>query len=133
MRRYERIELIYYLRLFDSADGRALGHLVNVSSQGLMIVGEHLLELHRSCRVTMDLPEQLGEGGELQFSAEVLWSRRAAGAPFCYSGLRFVHVADEDVLVLEKLTRRFDRGELGVDIDDEMNPPEVSEGGHEPA
>ena len=39
-RRQERTRLIYHLRVFDARRKKLLGHMVDITSEGLMLIGE---------------------------------------------------------------------------------------------
>ena len=39
-RQLKRVHLIYYLRIFDNDAGTAIGHLVDITTQGIMIISE---------------------------------------------------------------------------------------------
>ena len=54
-RKAPRRHLIYYLRVYDRASGQQLGHLVDLTTEGVMLVSEEKLEkgVHS---LRMDLP-----------------------------------------------------------------------------
>jgi PilZ domain len=131
MRRQERIELIYYLRLFDAGTNESYGHLVNVNPDGIMVIGERPLPTGETHTFTMDLPRHFGPQRQISFAAEIVWSRLPPDSQFYSSGLKLLSVSQQDRAVLARLMQDFDREEISFDIADEMNPPEISEGGGE--
>jgi len=131
MRRQERIELIYYLRLFDTETNQSIGHLVNVNPEGIKVIGERLLSSGETHTFAMDLPRHFGPQRQIVFAAQIVWSRLPPDSQFYSSGLKLLSVSEQDRALLERLMQDFDREEISFDIADEMNPPEISEGGGE--
>ncbi len=39
-RQLKRVHLIYYLRIFDNNSGNNIGHLVDITTQGIMMISE---------------------------------------------------------------------------------------------
>lgn len=126
MRREERVELIYYLRLHRKGERETLGSLVNVNSDGIMLIGEHPMPKGGRCLLTMDLPQHFDEKRQFEFSGEILWSTTPPGSSFYHSGIRFISISDENRRILERLKRVFQREEIGLNLSDELNPPETT-------
>jgi hypothetical protein len=58
-RSLKRRHLIYYLRVFDRSSGKLVGHLVDVTTQGMMLISEAPLPDEAEFELRMDLPPGL--------------------------------------------------------------------------
>lgn len=125
MRRQERINLIYYLRVFDGESREIIGHLANVTPDGIMLIGEHPLTSGERHKLAMDLPRHLGAAEQLEFTGEVIWSKPQEGTPFYNSGVRLVAVSSDQRKLLDQMMQEFDSVGIGLNLSDEMNPPEL--------
>ena len=68
-RQLARRHLIYYLRIWDTKEDRLLGHLADVSTDGIMTVGETQVEIDKEYELKMLLPSVSGESEPLEFKA----------------------------------------------------------------
>ncbi len=128
MRRWERIGLIYYLRIFDAKSNEIVGHLVNVNPEGIMLISDHPLKTGDRRELAMDLPGHLRAGKQMVFTGEVIWSKAQLGTPFHNTGVRLVSVSEKQQEMLAQMMRDFDSGGIGLNVSDEINPPELLHG-----
>ncbi|MBE0582885.1 MAG: PilZ domain-containing protein, partial [Desulfofustis sp.] len=57
-RKVQRWHLVFYLRVFDGASTTIVGHLVDISSRGLMLVCDEPIEKGRALTLRMKLPKE---------------------------------------------------------------------------
>ncbi len=50
-RKFRRRQIIYYLRVFDQSTDQLLGHLVNITSEGAMIISENQIYALRTLSI----------------------------------------------------------------------------------
>jgi hypothetical protein len=120
-RRQERTRLIYHLRVFDSRRKKLLGHMVDITSEGLMLIGETPVRVGRKYSLRMDLPRNLMTDGHLTFSAESKWCTKDANEDFYSMGMRIAKMTPEALAVVQKLTREFYREDIEPGSEDEMD------------
>ncbi|MFP4208076.1 MAG: PilZ domain-containing protein [Wenzhouxiangella sp.] len=77
-RRHPRHRPVIYLKVFDATDGRLVGHLVDISEQGMMLVTEEPIEKGRQLTLAFTPPEEVGAVEPVQFEVEVRWCRPEA-------------------------------------------------------
>ncbi len=102
-RKVERKYLVFYLRLFAGESLQALGHVVNLSSRGVMVIGSRPVGAEESFRLRMRLPKGLSDRQEISFEATSLWSRRDVNPDFVVSGFcidRLSAVDRKDMLLV---------------------------------
>jgi hypothetical protein len=112
-RLYKRQVLVMYLHIFDLATGKVLGYLGDVSSSGLMLVGEHAIpvgEEHglgiRLQKLEADLHYVDSECVDhIRCHAQSRWNSRDGG-DLHGTGFLFLHIAAEDKAKIDHLIQK---------------------------
>lgn len=87
-RRLKRVHLIYYLRIFDSNTGVIVGHLVDITTQGIMLISEEPVPMGKDYSFRMHLPATIIGREKIEFSAHCLWCKKDINPDFLYPGIR---------------------------------------------
>ncbi len=88
-RSFGRHHLIYYLRVFDGISSRVVGHIVDISPQGLMLITDEPVTVQEDYRLRMRFPGSDQE--ELIFDAVCRWCRQDDNPDFYIAGF---HIQD---------------------------------------
>ncbi len=102
-RKVKRSHLIYYLRVFDRESGNLLGHLVNITPDGIMLVGESPVEAGRQFQLRMQLKSIMGGKNHIDFEAESLWSNNDINPDFFDSGFKLLKIDSSDQVIIQEL------------------------------
>ncbi len=81
-RTLHRRHLIYYLKVLDRETEELLGHLVDITEEGLMIVSENCLKEGKLMKMKMLLPREIEEKEQIEFDARSMWCRKDVN-PVC--------------------------------------------------
>lgn len=106
-RKLHRRHLIYYLKAYDRDDHRLLGHMADITVEGLLLVSEEPLQVDRDYRIRMNLPESFSSTEYIEFEARCLWSQNSVNPSLYDSGLKLLNIKDEDRKAIENLVLRF--------------------------
>mgnify|MGYP001259333063 CR=1 FL=1 len=106
-RKYKRRHLIYYLRVFEQESGNLLGHLVDITPEGAMIMSEKRLERGAIYNIKMDLPDEIDEIEHIEFEAKCRWSKKDVNPEFYVSGLEMENIPASKKIVIQKLIIQF--------------------------
>lgn len=106
-RRLKRRHLIYYLRVFNRLNNELLGHLVDLTPEGIMIIGERLLPVDVDCDLYMTLPEEILGKNKVDFVAHAVWSRKDVDPSFYGTGFRMISIDPDDIALIHKLIEDF--------------------------
>lgn len=102
-RRLKRRTLLYYLRVLDRDTGDVLGHLVDVTTDGILVAGARDLEVGRTWRLRMILP-QPDEGDQaIDFDARSVRIARDVNHEFIDTAFTLVDLSPHHRGVLETL------------------------------
>ena len=81
-RKMKRWHVIYYLRIFDQDTGSHLGHLVDITTEGIKMVSEEAISSKKEFRLKMEVPLESGKTEEVLFNARSLWSQKDTNPDF---------------------------------------------------
>jgi hypothetical protein len=121
-RRQERTRLIYHLRVFDARRKKLIGQLVDITPEGIALIGETAVPVGRTYSLRMDLPRNLMAEGHITFSAESKWCTRDTTEGFYSMGMRIVKMTPEALSLVQKLTQDFydEEEEPGAEADADL-------------
>ncbi len=122
-RRQERAHLIYFLRVFDAMSGDLLGQMVDLTTDGIMIIGESAISPRQKYRLRMDLPRNVALGQHLTLEAQCKWCRQDPQAGFYSMGFRILDMGTQAHETVQALIEKFYREADEEDPQAGMNPP----------
>jgi hypothetical protein len=106
-RLYPRRYLIFYSRVFDQKTGELLGHIIDITPAGAMLISEKPLEIGKLYHLKMELPDELSTRQFLVFEAKSVRGSQDMIPAFYDTGLQLINVAPSDIALIEKLVESF--------------------------
>jgi hypothetical protein len=106
-RKLKRRHLIYYLRVFNNLNGELVGHMVDITEEGVMLISEQPIDIGTEIEMRMQLPFEILERNELTFSATCQWCKKDVNPDFYASGYSFTGLPMNDVVIIESLIQRY--------------------------
>jgi len=94
----KRHQLPLYLQVYNRVTGRPIGYIVNISSQGMMLVSQAQLMTHAVFQLSIHVPENT-KTKKIDFEALSLWSRSDVTPGYYDTGFSFITIP-EDLLDL---------------------------------
>ncbi len=94
-RQAHRIELLYYIRVFDQDSDRFRGHLVDLSEKGVMITSDEPFEPNKTYTLKMDTTIDLNMSEELTFTAKNVWCDGNEAEQIWDGGFQLLGISDE--------------------------------------
>lgn len=86
MRKVERRHLVFYLRVFDGSSSRVIGHIVDISAQGVMLVSDKPVPVNTHYHLRMRLPSEVADREEIVFSGTSRWCKKDVNPDFFIIG-----------------------------------------------
>ena len=102
-RRLKRRHLIYYLRVFDESNDQLIGHLVDITTEGAMLISEESIRPNTAFQLRMVLPTGIEGSKPVAFNARSIWCHRDVNPNFYASGFELLNPAPEDLETIERL------------------------------
>ena len=102
-RRLRRWSLIYYLRVFDRDNGHLLGHVVDITTEGVRLVSNLPLKAGHEYNAWMELPRENGETGKIFLDLRAEWIGRDANPDLFDAGMKLTHLTDQTIACIRWL------------------------------
>lgn len=107
-RRFKRRHLIYYLRIYDGISSRVVGHAVDISQQGMMLLSDEPVTVHEEYRLRMRFPGVTSyDHDELIFNAVCRWCRQDDNPAFFVAGFQIQNLLPEETRFIQSLIEEF--------------------------
>ncbi|MBL3590683.1 MAG: PilZ domain-containing protein [gamma proteobacterium endosymbiont of Lamellibrachia anaximandri] len=106
-RQIKRRHLIYYLRVWDTDYEQLLGHVVDISSEGLMLLSDQPIPKNKEFSMEIRLPDLEGNPQKIDFRAACCWSSNAVNQSFYDSGFSFLNSAPEAIDTVRQLIKEY--------------------------
>ncbi len=111
----ERHHLVHFLRIFDRDTGEEIGNMVNITLEGLRLVGQAPIDKGASHRLRMDFPQEfIGKEyadrleifmgrGHVEFDGTCKWCDVDINPELYAIGFQLQNISKDDKRVLEEL------------------------------
>jgi len=106
-RSIRRRHLIYYLRVWDDDTKKLLGHIVDITTEGLMLVSDQPIELNKKFNLEMQWHDSDGETKQICFEAESRWEHKDVNASFYDTGFIILNQAAEMLTPIREIIDEF--------------------------
>lgn len=106
-RKLKRRHLIYYLRVFEQGTNKLMGHLVDLTQEGIMLISEDPIEVNKVYHLRMILPSRMGGKEEWLFDAESRWCKKDVNPDFYDTGFQLLNLKQEGLEIISNLIQGF--------------------------
>lgn len=106
-RKFNRIHLIHYLRLFDRKTGDLIGNLVDLTAEGLQLISEKAIAPGTVLHIRMEFPEEVDGERELHLNAEAVWCDHQLDPDLFSVGCKLIPVTLNNVTIIRDLIRSY--------------------------
>ena len=76
LRQADRNNLVFYLRVFDGLSNKILGHLIDISEKGVLLMTDEPVELNENHRLRIQLPAFIRDRHEIMLNGTSRWCRQ---------------------------------------------------------
>jgi hypothetical protein len=102
-----RRHLIFYLRVWETDAERPLGHVVDISAEGMMLISEKPIQIGQEYSLEVRLPDTEGALQPMRFRAICRWSDNDINPAFYDSGVEFLEKRPEDIETIRTLIETY--------------------------
>ncbi len=106
-RAQKRRNTLYYLEVFNLETAELLGRLVDITTEGMMLLCEKPLTPNTTYACRMRLPSEILGRTNIIFDATCVWQRRAANNDFYEAGFKSLIADPGDIDAIEMLIQHF--------------------------
>ena len=97
-RKVKRRHLIYYLRIFDTSTDKVLGHLVDITPDGLMLISDEQIKPNAPFHLGIDLPAEIimeSESRQIRFDSMSTRCEPDVNPQFYLTGFKLIDVEEK--------------------------------------
>ena len=102
-RSQERWNLVQYLRVAKAENNETLGHLVDVTTEGMMLISENSIPLHQTFNLRMEIPTEDNIPQMIALTAESLWTKKDVNPAFHDTGFRLINPSKRAINAITRL------------------------------
>lgn len=102
-RSQKRWNLVHYLRVFRAENHEMLGHLVDITTEGMMLISEQPIPLQSSFNLRMEIPTDNDVAQMVAFTAESLWTKKDVNPNFHDTGFRLLNPSQRALNAINRL------------------------------
>lgn len=106
-RRLERIQLKFYLRVFDRNTDRVAGELADITTKGIRLVSKDPFQVNVISEFWMELPAEVSEFDQIIFDAKSVWCRKDGDTHLYSTGFQLQNVDQENIDKISHLIEHF--------------------------
>lgn len=105
-RRLPRKRMNKFLRLTDRTSKQVLGRVMDMTTEGIMLISGTPLRQSDEMSVSMGLPVDFEGGAVVAFDAKIVWTKKSSHSNNYATGLKIVSISDQDKAVISRLIAR---------------------------
>jgi hypothetical protein len=102
-RKIKRRFLLYYSRIFDASGRILIGHLVDITREGLMLVSERPHEPNQVFQFKLELTTDVSDEPYLIFTARSVWCQPDIDPHFYNTGFKLLDIAPKDAEIIQRI------------------------------
>ena len=106
-RKTKRRYLLYYMRVYDATTRQQIGNLVDITPRGIMVVSEHPIPEGQTCRLRMELTNEVADKPFMEFSAHSKWCKPDVIPDMYNTGFKILNLAPEDAKIILRIIEEF--------------------------
>lgn len=108
-RKLERKELNQAIVVLDTINGGVFGELVNITTEGLMVMTDREIETQAIFQLSLQLPEVIKGADHIVIGADCLWCRRAENFYRYWAGFQIIDASQKALEQIDALIDLYGR------------------------
>lgn len=97
----------HHVKAIDDETGKVLGRIVDITSDGMMVLATDMLRPGSRFNVLINLPVMVQNRSEITIEIEIVWCNRDSNPAFFRAGCRFRNLGGEEGYIIEEVMHRF--------------------------
>ncbi len=102
-RSLERKKTAVFFGVYERKSSKYVGRLVDITANGLMIMGKIAFEAKIVLELKIDLPQEINGKQYIEFYAKVVWCEQSKKTKLFSAGMEFTNIAPEYTQLIDEL------------------------------
>lgn len=94
-----------FVEVYDTVARQSLGRLVNIHSEGLMLISDNIMSVEKIYQCDLIFPEMIAGCDRVQLGVDCLWVREAETDSSHWAGCRIIDASDDALTTVEALVQ----------------------------
>ena len=107
MRSRPRKNTPHLVKALDEESGMALGRIVDITSDGMMLLAPRAIAPGRQYMIRLNLPVMAQNRSDVVIDCEAVWCNQDPNPKFFRVGFKFLNLPGEDGFLLEEVMHKF--------------------------
>ena len=107
MRSRPRKNTPHLVKALDEESGAPLGRIVDITSDGMMLLAPRAIAPGRRFMIRLNLPVMVQNRSDVVIESEAVWCTQDKNPKFFRVGFKFITLAGEDGFLLEEVMHKF--------------------------
>ena len=104
-RQLKRRHLVYYLRVVNRDTNREVGHVMDVTPEGLLVMSKRRIQVGRRIKLRMVLPDPLASEQTVEFEGKSLWTGKDVNPDFFDTGFKLSRISRRHLATIRTLIK----------------------------
>lgn len=106
-REQKRRHLLMYLKAYDISSDKLIGRLIDLTSNGMMLLTEKPIDTNKIYLIKIELPEPIDGKNDITFDAKCLRCENDVNSDYYDAGFQIINLDSEEENIISKLIIRF--------------------------
>ena len=106
-RKLNRKYIAFFTRIFNRENGDLLGHLADLTPEGMMLISEEPIYIEQDLELRMDLSGTFFEKENLDFSARSVWCLPDIDPKFWNTGFKIIELSEENKEIIQRIIAEY--------------------------
>jgi hypothetical protein len=115
-RKQNRMQVMSYLKIRCRDNGRELGRVVDITTEGMRLCGAEPVQTDRTLTFKLNLPTMSEENNEIVFDADVIWCRRSKNPRLYDTGIKLKELPGEKIELIEDYLEKSSREDRWLSV-----------------
>jgi hypothetical protein len=102
-RKNKRRYLLYYTRIYDTAARKQAGNLVDITTQGVMMLSPEPFEVGKQYRLRMELSDDVSDRPHMEIDVLTRWSHPDIDPRLYSSGFEIFNLGAEEEKIIQRI------------------------------
>lgn len=102
-RKLRRRHVIYYSRVYERSTGELIGHVIDITPEGIKLISEQPISINTHFHFRIDLPDEIMGREYMFFEAVSIWCTEDVNPDFYNTGFRVGNMEAQDIVFLNRM------------------------------
>ena len=99
--------MVYYTRIFDSKTQQQIGNMVDITTQGIMLVSSEPVPVQTNFQLKLELSDDIADKPFLELETRSVWCHHDIDPNYYNSGFQILSPTSEDMDIIQRIIEAY--------------------------